>query len=231
MVNCKLTVDRVICLQTLTFSHRRSFNLDTFMKNCRFSNFGLCFAIVAQLALAGCDGPMGARGRDGGPLAVNDEAAPTLGTEYRLGTGDKVRVVVFNEPSLSGEYQVDDSGSLALPLVGTIKGGGLTPRQLEQQLAAKLRGGFVRDPKVSVEVSNYRPFYMIGEVEKPGEYPYRNGLSILAAGAVAGGFTYRASRSKVYIKRASEKFEREMSLSPATVVFPGDVIRVPERYF
>jgi protein involved in polysaccharide export with SLBB domain len=192
-------------------------------------------AVVAQLFTAACDGPMGGRSDAGGGVPVADTAAssvlPSTTGEYRLGTGDKVRVVVFNEPALSGEFQVDDSGTISLPLVGQIKGGGMTPRELERQLTTKLKGGYVRDPKVSIEVSNYRPFYVIGEIEKPGEYPYRNGLSILAAGAIAGGFTYRASRSKVFIKRAADSFEREFPLGPSTPVLPGDVIRVPERYF
>ena len=190
--------------------------------------------IVAQLLTAACDGPMNAR-QEMASVPTQTDASSLQGVgsagEYRLGTGDKVRVVVFNEPALSGEFQVDDSGTISLPLVGQIKGGGITPRALEQQLTAKLKGGYVRDPKVSVEVSNYRPFYIIGEIEKPGEYPYRNGLSILAAGAIGGGFTYRASKSKVFIKRAAEPLEREFPMSPLTPVLPGDVIRVPERYF
>ena len=186
-------------------------------------------AVLSQLFLSACDGPIGGRGTELTTAAA--EVAPATTAEYRLGTGDRVRVVVYNEPSLSGEFQVDDSGAMAVPLVGSIKVAGLTMRDLEKQLTTKLKVGFVRDPKVSAEVANYRPFYVIGEVEKPGEYPYRNGLSIFAASAIAGGFTYRASRSKVFIKRASEQFERELPLGPSTQVLPGDVIRVPERYF
>jgi polysaccharide export outer membrane protein len=119
-----------------------------------------------------------------------------------------------------------------MPLAGQQKAAGLTPRELEKQLTTKLKGGgYVRDPKVSVEVSNYRPFYVIGEVEKPGEFQYRNGLTILAAAAISGGFTYRASRTKVLIKRANEDIEREFPIGPQTKVLPGDVIRVPERFF
>ncbi len=190
-------------------------------------------AMALNLFLGACDSPMGDRRADLTPTATipgNGSETATSG-EYRLGTGDKVRIVVFNEPALSGEFQVDDSGTVSLPLVGQIKALGMTPRELEKQLTAKLKVGFVRDPKVSAEISNYRPFYVIGEVEKPGEFQYRNGLSILAAGAIAGGFTYRASRSKVFIKRAAEPFEREFTLGPQTTILPGDVIRVPERYF
>ena len=200
-------------------------------------------AASAAITLAGCNASTMAR-HDMEPtatipasvVATAAQAAPATGasgggSEYRLGTGDKVRVVVFNEPALSGEFQVDDSGSVSVPLVGSQAAAGLTPRELEKQLTGRLKGGFVRDPKVSVEVSNYRPFYVIGEIEKPGEYQYRNGLSILAAAAISGGFTYRASRSKVYIKRASDEFEREYPIGPQTKVLPGDVIRVPERYF
>lgn len=197
--------------------------------------FIMGLVLAGCFTMASCDSPMGAR-RDTTPTAAIPESRGPAGVaqgagEYQLGTGDKVRVVVFNEPALSGEFQVSDSGSISVPLVGQQKAAGLSPRELERQLTARLKGGFVRDPKVSVEVSSYRPFYMIGEVEKPGEYQYRNGLSILAAAAISGGFTYRASRSTVFIKRASENFERELPLGPQTSILPGDVVRVPERYF
>ena len=198
---------------------------------------GMAIALVAMFSLSSCDSRRDS-GLDASPTATipeqREQAQAATGQEvgeYQLGTGDKVRVVVFNEPALSGEFQVSDSGSISVPLVGQQKAAGLSPRELERQLTARLKGGFVRDPKVSVEVSSYRPFYMIGEIEKPGEYQYRNGLSILAAAAISGGFTYRASRNTVFIKRANEAFERELPMGPQTTVLPGDVIRVPERYF
>ena len=196
--------------------------------------FGLvaAFALLSSLLLGGCDSaapPMAVEAA--APVSSAGAPGPATG-EYHLGTGDKVRVVVFNEPALSGEFQIDDSGQVSIPLVGQLKAAGLSPRDLEQQVTRRLKGGgLVRDPRVSVEVSNYRPFYLIGEVAKPGEYPYRNGLTILAAAAIGGGFTYRASRSKVFIKRASESIEREYPMGPTTNILPGDVIRIPERSF
>jgi polysaccharide export outer membrane protein len=189
---------------------------------------------IVSIALTGCDRAPSERIDPTATSTIPDtaQALAANGGEYRLGTGDKVRVVVFNEPALSGEFQVDDSGAMSMPLAGQQKAAGLTPRELEKQLTTKLKGGgYVRDPKVSVEVSNYRPFYVIGEVEKPGEFQYRNGLTILAAAAISGGFTYRASHTKVLIKRANEDIEREFPIGPQTKVLPGDVIRVPERFF
>jgi polysaccharide export outer membrane protein len=150
---------------------------------------------------------------------------------YTLGIGDKLRITVFNEDTLSGEFTVDSSGSVAMPLIGNMKAAGMTQRQLEETITAKLRGGYMRDPRVNVEVLTYRPFYILGEVSKPGEYPYRNGMNVMSAVAVAGGFTYRANDSTIYIRRAGRTDEQSYSVTTTTMVNPGDIVRVPERIF
>lgn len=156
---------------------------------------------------------------------------PTAGKGYTLGSGDKLRIIVFNEEELSREYEVDAAGQVTLPLIGAVQATGLTPSQVQTAIAVKLRQGYIRDPKVSVEVMSYRPFYIIGEVVKAGEYPYKSGMNIMSAIAVAGGYTYRASTSKIFIRRAKEGVERAYQASMVVPIYPGDIVRVPERYF
>lgn len=151
--------------------------------------------------------------------------------EIKLEAGDKIHITVFGEDKLTGDYQVDTSGYVALPLAGTVVAAGLTAPQLEKALEAKFRGSYLRDPKVTVEVMTFRPFYVLGEVQKPGEYPYRAGLNVLSAIAVAGGATYRASTSDVLIQRAGTTTLEKFPQSPTVTVMPGDLVRVPERFF
>jgi polysaccharide export outer membrane protein len=157
-------------------------------------------------------------------------AAPTAGT-YLLGPNDRVRVKVYGESEITGEYEVDINGQISVPLAGHIGAEGLTTKQLEHAIAAALAKGIVRDPRVNVEVALYRPYYILGEVKKSGEYPYRIGLTVLDAVASAGGFTYRANESKIYLRRAGANAEETISLDSPVPVFPGDNIRVPERFF
>jgi len=164
---------------------------------------------------------------------VNAFAAdtPQQAVMLPLAAGDKIRVTVYGEDRISGEYQIDPDGLISLPLAGTIRAAGLTKPALETALADKLAGKYLKNPKVTVDVVNFRPFYVLGEVQKPGEYPYRSGLNVLSAIAIAGGTTYRANASKVYIQRFGSTDLIEFDQSPMTSVMPGDVVRVPERYF
>jgi protein involved in polysaccharide export with SLBB domain len=158
-------------------------------------------------------------------LAAAAIAAP------KLQSGDKIRVTVYGEDKLSGDYQIDQSGQISLPLAGTVEAVGLTQSELEQALAKKFRSEYLRNPKVTVTIASLQPFYLMGEVEKPGEYPYRSGLNVLTALAIAGGPTYRASKNTVQIQRRGETSMRSYPISSSVPVLPGDVIRVPERYF
>lgn len=180
-------------------------------------------AAAAALLLAACDT------MDPALQPVTDAGGPPQ--VVRLAAGDKVKVTVFGEESLTGEYQIDAGGNLSMPLAGTVPASGLTQSELERRLAGKLSSGFLKNPRVTVEVTSFRPFYILGEVERPGEYPYRPGLTIMSAIAVAGGNTYRASRSKVYIQRNGAGSFQEVPFGPAIQVYPGDIIKVPERYF
>jgi protein involved in polysaccharide export with SLBB domain len=151
--------------------------------------------------------------------------------EIRLEAGDKLRVTVFGEDKLSGEYQINTAGYLSLPLAGSVKVSGMTGPELERALEQKFKGPYLRNPRVTVEVLTFRPFYVLGEVQKPGEYPFRTGLNVLSAIAIAGGATYRASTSKVLIQRSGSTELHEYPQSPNVRVMPGDLVRIPERYF
>jgi polysaccharide biosynthesis/export protein len=150
---------------------------------------------------------------------------------YVLGPNDRVRLKVYGEADITGEYEVDSTGQISVPLAGHVKAAGLTTKQLERSITSALAKGIVRDPRVNVEVALYRPYYILGEVKKGGEYPYRLGLTVMDAVASAGGFTYRANEGKVYLRRAGGGPEVVYSLDAPVAVFPGDNIRVPERFF
>ena len=143
------------------------------------------------------------------PSAAADPAT-SVDVAYRLGSGDKVRIIVFGESALTGEFVVSGTGTIALPLVGEIAAKGMTPTQLQSAVEGSLREGYLKEPRVSVEVLNYRPFYILGEVTKPGEYPYTNGLTVMNAVATANGFTYRADSKHVYIRRTGDTSEKAL---------------------
>jgi polysaccharide export outer membrane protein len=150
---------------------------------------------------------------------------------YLLGPNDRIRLKVYGEPDIAGEYEVDSNGYVSVPLAGHIKASGLTTRQLERSITSALSKGIVRDPRVNVEIALYRPYYILGEVKKGGEYPYRLGLTVMDAIASAGGFTYRANENKVYLRRSGGAVEEIYPLDAPILVLPGDNIRIPERYF
>jgi polysaccharide biosynthesis/export protein len=162
---------------------------------------------------------------------VQTRVSATTADNYVLGPNDRVRLKVYGEPDIAGEYEIDSSGQVSIPLAGHIRASGLTTRELERSISSALSKGIVRDPRVNVEVALYRPYYILGEVKKGGEYPYRLGLTVMDAIASAGGFTYRANENKVYLRRAGSAAEEVYALDAPVQVFPGDNIRIAERYF
>lgn len=160
-------------------------------------------------------------------------AAETVGhaNSYSLGPGDKIKVVVYDEDELSGEYVVSPAGSISLPLAGDILVGGLSVASAQDNIKHALQPKYLKDARVSIELLSLRPFFILGEVEKPGQYPYSAGLTVLDAVATAGGFTYRANTHKLLIKHANETQERAYPLDPSTSVSAGDTIRIQERHF
>lgn len=191
----------------------------------RMHKFGMYAALVVGLVIS-----LVAIGLTSA-MAEDNVAAMRIVPEYRLGSGDKVRVVTFGEEALSGEFFVSGSGKIAMPLIGEIDAAGRTALEVQRAVEQALRGGFLKEPSVSVEILTYRPFYILGEVNKPGEYPYTNGLTVTNAVATAEGFTYRANTRRVFIKRADSAVEEAVPLTSTTPVAPGDTIRIAERFF
>lgn len=187
----------------------------------RLALAGLIAAPIA--GVAGCSGP------GSGLPRVPDVDSNT----YTLGPGDQIRIITFGEQQLTGEFRVDAAGEIALPLVGDVHAGGLTAKQLEGAVAQTLtRSKLYKNPSVSVEVVNYRPIFLLGEVSRPGQYPYQPAMTVVTAVAVGGGFTYRAVTDRFSIVRTSNRQTTvEGTAGRATFVQPGDVITVYERVF
>jgi polysaccharide export outer membrane protein len=150
---------------------------------------------------------------------------------YRLGAGDKLQIDVFNQGDLSGEYILDGEGRISMPLIGYVKAAGLTATELSGLLVSKLKPDYLVNPRISVRVKGYRPYYLIGEVRSTGTFAYVDGMTYLTAVAIAGGFTYRAKKDHVYVVRADDTEREEIKLDIGEKVRPGDIIRVAERIF
>lgn len=179
--------------------------------------------MLAALLLSAC-------GNNGNAVVEATAAVPQAA--YRLTPGDRLKVTVFNEADLTGEYQVTDRGSISFPLIGEVKAAGFSVDQLRLNLVDALQKGFVRNPRVTVEVVNYKPINVLGEVRNAGQFAYRPGISVQDAIAMAGGYTYRANTGVVYVTRNTNAGEITVDLGKEeTAVLPGDNLRVPERYF
>jgi len=198
---------------------------------------------LCALMMAGCAGRPGpgpgtlvdtTRGTagpvDGPGTAVSQEAILPRGP-YLLDTGDRLRVVVFGQESLTNAYAVDPAGNIAMPLIGTVPAAGRSTDMLSREIAGRLRGGFIRDPSVSVEVETYRPFFIMGEVAAGGQFPYVSGMTVQHAVAIAGGFTPRANRGNVEVTRRinGQLYRADVPLTHPLV--PGDTVVIRERWF
>jgi polysaccharide export outer membrane protein len=176
-----------------------------------------CLALAA--ALQGCAGPSATQFRA-------QAEAP-----YSLAAGDRVRVIVFGQDSLSNSFAVNSSGDIAMPLIGLVPARGRTTDQLAHEIADRLRNGYVRDPRVSVEVEAYRPFFILGEVTTAGQYPYVNGMTVETAVAIAGGFTPRARKDDAQLTRTVNGRTIVANVPITQPVKPGDTILIHERFF
>lgn len=192
----------------------------------QYSYLAWIVGLIAALALGACSSGAVPTGQ-----ASEIPVGTAQGVEYRLGNGDELRVVVFNEPELSGDFTVDGTGTISMPLIGTVQVAGLTLPQFQRTVEARLADGYLISPRVSAEVTSSRPYYILGEVNRPDQYTYSPGLTVMNAVAAAGGFTYRANRREVFIRSEGETGEREVELTTTTPVQPGDTIRVGERIF
>lgn len=178
--------------------------------------------------------PVDTTGQVTGKATTASTARPdaSLPPNYILGSGDHVRVSVYGQADMTGEYLVDGSGDIAFPLIGRLHVGGMNGEQVAHAIESKLSPDYLKDPHVSVEVLTYRPFYIVGEVKTPGSYPYVSGMTVLNAIALAGGYTYRARDDSFYLTRTDKGGGKEkIDADPNSPVLPGDIITVRERYF
>ena len=185
----------------------------------------LASGLLLGLLLAGCY-------TEYGPVEVATAPVTAVGANFAatLQAGERIKITVYGEDALTGEYEISPNGYVSMPLVGMVKAVGHPPAEFGRILERKYRG-FLQEPHVNVAVVTYKPFYVLGEVTTPGEYPYRSDLTVQAAAAMAGGFTYRASRSVALIRHVGDDIWREYPLTEPVPIAPGDVIRIPERYF
>jgi polysaccharide export outer membrane protein len=157
--------------------------------------------------------------------------ADTALQSYRLGPGDRVAVIVYGEDKIGGQLAVDPEGGITLPLAGRIAAEGRTIAELTEAIRAALAAGYLRNPSVAVQELSFRPFFILGEVNKPGQYEFSKGLTVVDAIAMAEGFTYRARKSAVFVTHRGEPREQRVRVTPGLMVVPGDTIRIGERYF
>jgi polysaccharide export outer membrane protein len=149
---------------------------------------------------------------------------------YRLDAGDRLRVVVYGQEGLTNTYAIDAGGSITMPLIGAVPARGRTPAGLAAEITGRLRRGYIRDPSVAVEIEAYRPFFILGEVAAPGQYPYVPNMSVESAVAIAGGFSPRAQRDRVTLTHSDNSGSRRIVVPLGTALSPGDTVLVGERW-
>lgn len=181
-----------------------------------FSSGVAPFAAAPRAAYAAMPAP---------PLPAGHDAV------YQLDSGDKLRVLVYGQEGLTNTYAIDPSGAVTLPLIGAVPARGRTPAGLAAEIAARLRAGFIREPSVAVEIESYRPFFILGEVAAPGQYPYVPNMSVESAVAIAGGFSPRAKRDQVMLTRSDGRGTLRIAVPLGTPVRPGDTLLIGERWF
>ncbi|WP_224919773.1 polysaccharide biosynthesis/export family protein [Sphingomonas sp. R647] len=184
-------------------------------------------ALLTVALLAGC-AKSGIEPISSGERYVSTER---FEERYLLGPGDQVRVIVFNEPQLSGQFAIGTNGEISLPLIGSLVVAGKTVAEASDLVRAEFSQGYLRDPRISMQIDTYRPFFILGEVGQPGQYPFATGMTALNAIATAKGFTPRAKRNVVMIRRFGEQYEQPYVLTPDLRVWPGDTLRLTERFF
>jgi polysaccharide export outer membrane protein len=227
--------------------------LSLYFEGLRPVRFRRAFQIVwvwclAVLALSGCmtlpspvavvsDAPFAAHG-ELDQLAYGAPAPATLvpvayaaEPPYRLDAGDRLRIVVYGQEGLTNSYAVDAGGAITMPLIGAVRARGLTTAELARAITTKLKAGYIREPYVAAEVEAYRPFFILGEVAAPGQYPYVPNMTVESAVAIAGGFSPRAQKGSVEITRTDQGGPVRATVPPSTLLRPGDTIVVGERWF
>jgi len=205
------------------------------MYSCK--NPSIFILVLTSLLLVGCAGKAKSRWQTS-VSSFASKSSPAKytpshqNTAYTVGQGDRLQVGIFGEPTLTGEYAVDGTGTISMPLLRSVRVVGLTTRQVAQRITTKLRKKFLRNPNVSVEVTTFRPFYILGEVTNSGQYPYVDGMDVQTAVAIAGGFTPRARQTRFKVTRKdANNTSRTLTLRRTAILQPGDTIVVKERFF
>jgi polysaccharide biosynthesis/export protein len=180
---------------------------------------------ISRLPSVGSHGPLPPFGSRGTAAAYEYQ------TGYRVGSGDKLSVKVAGEAELSGEYPVDASGAISVPYIQTVTVAGMTTPNIEMLLVSKLKSGYLRDPKVAVQVTTLRPFFILGEVGASGSFPYQAGITVQSAIAIAGGYSPRADKTEVLVTRRNATGTQTFKVPVTTQIYPGDIVYVRERWF
>lgn len=157
--------------------------------------------------------------------------ASSYDAQYKLDAGDRLRVVVYGQEGLTNSYAIDAGGAITMPLIGSVHARGLTPAGLAASITGRLRNGFIREPSVAVEIEAYRPFFILGEVLAPGQYPYVPNMSVESAVAIAGGFSPRAKRDAVTLTHPTQDGSFRAEVPLGTPMSPGDTVMISERWF
>ncbi|MCW5705389.1 MAG: polysaccharide biosynthesis/export family protein [Bradyrhizobium sp.] len=165
------------------------------------------------------------------PVAYAAPAPVRHDAPYHLDAGDKLRVVVYGQEGLTNTYSISATGTITIPLIGAVPARGRTPQGLAADIAARLRNGFIREPSVAVEIEAYRPFFILGEVQAPGQYPYVPNMTVESAVAIAGGFSPRARKDRVTLTHTDAAGTSRIIVPPGTPIHPGDTVLVGERWF
>jgi polysaccharide biosynthesis/export protein len=193
----------------------------------------LCLLTV--LALSGCmrhPAPVAMHAHAATPVVYAAAPPPVMhDPAYRLDAGDRLRIVVYGQEGLTNTYLVDAGGSITMPLIGAVSARGKTPAELAAAVAARLRNGYIRQPSVAAEVEAYRPFFILGEVAAPGQYPFVPNMTVESAVAIAGGFSPRAKRDRVTVTHTDARGTVRLVVPTATLLNPGDTVLIGERWF
>jgi len=208
----------------------------------------ITLCLLVALALAGCmrrPAPVATMYRQGDldamayrqpappppAYAPAPQVVPIYDSEYRLDAGDRLRIVVYGQEGLTNTYTIGAGGAITMPLIGGVPARGRTPAGLASEITGRLRNGFIRDPSVAVEIETYRPFFILGEVAAPGQYPYVPNMSVESAVAIAGGFSPRARRDRVTLTHPEGAGAVRAAVPLGTPLSPGDTVLVGERWF
>jgi polysaccharide biosynthesis/export protein len=190
-----------------------------------------CLSLVSALTPSGCMGGPAPLEVMPAPIAYAEPAPARYDAAYHLDAGDRLRVVVYGQEGLTNSYAIDASGSITMPLIGTVPARGRTTAGLAGEIAARLRSGYIREPSVAVEIEAYRPFFILGQVAAPGQYPYVPNMTVESAVAIAGGFSPRARRDQATLTHADASGPGRFMVPVGTSISPGDTVFVGERWF